>query len=114
MVHLAGTLNVVLAVTTDANGCQHIKVHYNPMGMTGIGQTTGLIYRATGVTQGEDKEMTLCGEQCEFTEIFVNRFNIIGPGPGNNLMVHETMRWVYNNCTSESTVYFDKLKIDCK
>jgi hypothetical protein len=43
----------------------------------------------------------------------VNNFRIIGQGPGNNYLVHETMHFTIN-ADGTTTVSFDNLTVDCK
>lgn len=102
-----GDLHVLLAVTLDANGGFHAKEHFQPQGLTGIGQSTGDKYQATGVTQD-----TFNGKVGS-TFTYVNNFRIIGQGPGNNYLVHETFH-VTVNANGTTTVVHDNLTIDCK
>jgi len=71
---------VVTKVTINGNRL-HVKVHFQPQGISGIGQTTGDKYQATGVTQDEFGGSFANGQ---FEETSVNNFRIIGQGNGNN------------------------------
>ena len=82
---VTGTLHVLSHVTIDAKGGIHVKQHFQPQGATGVGLTTGDTYHATGVTQ---EHFNATGG---FTDTFINTFRIIGQGPGNNLLVHQTI-----------------------
>jgi hypothetical protein len=44
---------------------------------------------------------------------FVNNFRIIGQGPGNNFLVHETMH-ITLNAAGFLTVFHDNITVDCK
>ena len=80
---LEGSLHVLLTFTQNANGFSG-KYHFQPQGASGVGSATGDRYRGTGVTQGTFVSHSGGG----FTATDVNNFRIIGPGPGNNYLVH--------------------------
>jgi hypothetical protein len=102
-----GNLHVLLAVTLNASGGFHAKEHFQPQGLTGVGQSTGDKYQGTGVTQD-----TFNGKVGS-TFTFVNNFRIIGQGPGNNSLLHETFH-VTVNANGTTTVVHDNLTSDCK
>ena len=85
-----GRLHVLAVVTLDNKGGFHLKSHSQPQGLTGTGQVTGDKYQGTGVTQDQ-----LNGKVGE-TYTYVNNFRIIGPGPGNNYLVHTTSHYTVN------------------
>ena len=103
-VSLAGTLHEVFHVTIDANGDAHFKIHDQPQGIRGIGQTSGVKYQATGVTQ------TMSNTN---PATFVNNFRIIGQGPGNNFLIHQVMH-VTVNAKGEVTASFDHVSTECR
>ena len=74
-----------------------------------IGSDTGDIYHGTGVTQNEFKG-SLQNGQTSFTG--VNNFRMIGPGPGNNYLVHETFH-VTVNANGDTTVVHDNFSVEC-
>ena len=86
IVDLSGNLHVLITETINGNNVSGL-MHFQPQGVTGTGETTGLKYQATGVTQ-ESFTASLQNGQANMT--FINRFDIIGQGPGNNFTVHET------------------------
>ena len=43
-----GNLNFVEHATANSNGRTTYKIHFNPQGITGVGETTGTAYRGTG------------------------------------------------------------------
>ncbi len=103
-------LHVLITSTVNGNTMSG-KFHFQPTrGSTLVGETTGDVYRATGVTQG-----TFSGPMANgrYTETFVNNFRIIGPGPGNNFLVHETFH-VTINANGETTVERESLSVECK
>jgi hypothetical protein len=83
---------------------------FQPQGISGTGETTGANYQATGVTK-ESFKNSLQNGQANITS--VNNFRIIGQGPGNNFLVHETMH-VSINADGNVTVSHDNFSIDCK
>ena len=84
VVLVEGTLHVQNHLTINNNRLS-LKTHFQPQGAEGTGTITGDKYRATGVTQEQDSTGIIGAS--EFT--FVNNFRIIGPGPDNNLQVHQ-------------------------
>jgi hypothetical protein len=109
IVDLSGPLHVLITQTINGNNLSG-KFHFQPQGIVGIGETTGVTYHATGVTQ-ESFKTSLQNGQANLT--FVNNFRIIGNGPGNNLLVHETMHITFN-ANGTVTVVHDNFSIDCK
>ena len=109
VVDLSGPLHTLISFTVNANNASGY-FHFQPQGITGTGETTGLKYQATGITQ-QSFSGSLQNGQANLT--FVNNFRIIGQGPGNNFLVHETMH-VTINADGTLTVSFDNLTVDCK
>jgi hypothetical protein len=70
-----------------------LKIHFQPQGAGGTGLVTGDTYNATGVTQEHDS-LPLINGAAEFT--FINNFRIIGQGPDNNFLVHQTVHQTVN------------------
>ena len=87
LVLVQGTLHIQDHITINNNRV-NLKVHFQPQGAGGTGLTTGDSYNATGVTQEQDS-LPLSGGAAEFT--FINNFKIIGQGPDNNFLVHQTV-----------------------
>jgi len=104
VVSLAGTLHEVFHITFDAAGGIHLKIHDQPQGISGFGQTTGIRYQATGVTQQQLSTNP-------FT--FVNNFQIIGQGPGNNFRIHQVFH-VTVNANGELTAFRDRASAECR
>src|SRR5258708_31288733 len=50
IIDVSGTLHADGTLTVNANNAS-ATIHFNPQGVTGIGETTGATYRGTGVTQ---------------------------------------------------------------
>lgn len=107
---LSGDLHDLVHVTTDSTGGTHVKLHDNPQGITGVGLTSGDVYHGTGVTQSE-QNTAASGFPLELT--FVNNFRVIGPGPGNNLLVHENTH-VTINANGVVTADVDNVSIECR
>ena len=76
----------------DADGGTHEQKLMRPSGVSGVGATTGLSYRGTGMSfmsEGESAEGST-------TYTYVNNFRIIGQGPGNNVLVHAVVHQTTN------------------
>jgi hypothetical protein len=106
-VHLTGALHDMTHVTIDNTGGFHIMTLSQPMGVKGVGLTTGDNYQGTGA-QVESFNGSV-GE----TYTLVYNFRIIGQGKGNNFILHET-RHATVNANGEATSQVDNLTSDCK
>ncbi len=104
---LSGELHILNHTTVDANGGLHVKSHFQPQGITGVGDVTGDKYQGTGVTQ-EEFNLKI-GE----TDSFVNNYRMIGQGPGNNFLVHENVHVTYN-ANGTLTADVDNFRAECK
>lgn len=109
-VHLSGNLHVVYHATFDNSGGLHIEEHFNPQRVRGHGMSTGLKYQGTGVTR---YHTNLRPDGYPYEHTYVNNFRIIGQGPGNNYLVHETFH-ITINANGEVTAYVDNFSVDCK
>jgi len=109
VVDLSGPLHVLISFTINGNNVSGY-FHFQPQGISGTGETTGAKYQATGVTL-ESFKNSLQNGQANFT--FVNNFRIIGQGPGNNFLVHETLHLTIN-ADGTLTVSHDNFSIDCR
>lgn len=108
-VELSGILHAVTHVTVTGNNF-HVKYHNQPQGISGLGETTGDRYQATGVTQEQYGGSFVNGQ---YSDTYVNNFRIIGQGPGNNYIIHENIH-VTINANGEVTTYIDNFSADCK
>ena len=84
--------------------------HFQPQGISGFGETTGTKHQATGVTSTSFKTSLQNGQA---NETFVNRFLIIGAGPGNNFLVRAAAHLTFN-VSGTVTVLFDDFSVECK
>ena len=109
IVDLSGPLHTLVTFTVNGNNVSGY-FHFQPQGISGIGETTGEKYQATGVT-AESLASSLQSAQANFTSI--NNFRIIGQGTGNNFLVHETLHLTIN-ANGTVTVLHDNFMIDCK
>jgi len=108
-VDLSGRLHTLISYTINGNRVSG-AFHFQPQGINGVGESTGLKYRGTGVT-----EETFAGSfrNGENNNSFVNNFRIIGQGRGNNYGVHETLHFSIN-ADGNVTVFHDDFGIECK
>lgn len=88
MVQLSGELHLLTTLTVNDNRI-HVSQHAQPKGVAGFGMVTGDKYQATGVTRS-DSNITVV-TMFPYNTTYINNFRIIGPGPGNNYLVHATI-----------------------
>jgi len=108
IVDLSGQLHTLITFTINGNKVSG-KQHFQPQGLSGVGETTGLKYQGTGVTQ---TSFTASLQNGQANNTFINRFDIIGQGPDNSFSVHETAHITFN-ANGDVTVFFDNFKVDC-
>jgi len=108
IVDLSGPLHILFTFTINGNNVSG-RFQFQPQGISGTGETTGLTYHATGL-QASNFTQSLQNGQLNVTSI--NRFDIIGQGPNNNFTVHETLHFTCN-ADGTNTVFFDNFSIEC-
>jgi hypothetical protein len=106
---LTGNLHVLIHETVNGNRF-NVTLHFQPQGISGVGESTGDKYQATGVTQERFGGSFVNGQ---FSDTFINNFRIIGQGPGNNYLVHQTFHITFN-ANGELTAFVDNFSVDCK
>lgn len=106
VVFLHGYLHVLVRFSVTPSGAIHGAFHFQPQGLSGIGQTTGEKYQGTGVTQ--DQFNARMGAE----ETSVNNFRIIGQGPGNNFLLHDNFHFITH--TNSATAFVDNFSVDCR
>jgi len=109
MVDFSGQLHILIDFTITNNRISAM-IHYQPMGLNGVGEISGNQYNATGITQNFFHGSLFNGQ---IAASFVNNFRMIGVGPGNNFTVHETFHYNFNK-NGEVTVEADNFSSDCK
>src|SRR5215470_1015490 len=109
VVDLSGRLHSLITFTINGNEVSGL-MHFQPQGLGGTGETTGTRSRGTGVTKSSFSGSLLNGQ---FNTTFVNNFRIIGQGPGNNFLVHETAH-ITINADGTLRVNHDNLSTECK
>jgi hypothetical protein len=109
LVDLVGPLHTLISATISANNVRGY-MHFQPQGISGTGETTGDKYQATGVTL-ESFKASLQNSQANLT--LVNNFRIIGQGPGNNFLVHESLHLAFN-ADGRISVFHDNFSVDCR
>ena len=108
-VALSGNLHILTSLTISANGKVTARSLFQPQGITGTGTVTGTKYQATGGTQ----ETIVTGGPLPLVRTFVNNFRIIGAGPDNDYLVHETLH-ITINPAGEITALIDNLSVECR
>jgi len=89
-VEFVGSVHLLSLDVTADNGNVNAVYHANPLGMTGTGLTTGIVYRAVGVDLFSNKIKEQSGNLTMAVNI---RERFIAPGPGNNLIVTLLYYW---------------------
>jgi hypothetical protein len=108
LVTVTGTLHIQTHVTINQNRLM-LRTLFQPQGASGLGLTTGDLYHGTGMTQFLDTIPNPLGAQ---TSTFTNNFRFIGPGPDNNLQIHQNIH-ITVNANGEVTSEVDNASIEC-
>jgi hypothetical protein len=106
-VTFTGYFHFLTVTVIDDQGGFHFKFTNQPQGLSGTGLTTGDKYQATGQTQG-----TFNGK-VGFETTFIDNVRIVGQGPGNDFLIHETFHLTVN-ANGEETVFVDHVSIECR
>ncbi len=106
-VSLRGDLHVLSTITVDARGGLHATFLFQPQGVSGVGLTTGDIYRGVGETR--ETISIFPG----FAGTLVNNFILIGAGPGNNLFVRDIVH-LTANANGIIVVSVDQTSLECR
>jgi hypothetical protein len=107
IVHVSGTLHYMFHATFDANGGVHLTSISQPMGVTGVGQTTGDVYRGVGALKIQENYGNMAG-----TYSLVWIYKLVGPGSDNNIYLHENQH-VTVNANGEVTSDVDNWFVGC-
>jgi hypothetical protein len=109
VVDLNGPLHELITFNVNGNKVSG-TVHFQPQGISGVGEVSGDKYQGTGVTEDHFTGPSINGQ---FTFTFVNNFRIIGQGPGNNFLIHENFHLTIN-ANGEVTASHDNFSVECK
>ena len=93
LVQGSGFVHVVHHVTFDANGVVRVVVHGNAQGVSGVGLTSGMQYRATGAVT---KTFSIPASALPYPFLLEADVQLIAPGPSNNLRARLTLSEVVN------------------
>ena len=106
---VTGTIDVHNLTTSTVNGnVDSWQFQFEPHGSL-VGRITGDRYQLTGVTRGTYTDSLRSGE---YTLTYVDSYQLIGPGPGNNLLVREIAHVTING--DDVVVQHDDFTIECK
>lgn len=104
---LTGTVDAHTVVTSTVNGTVDSSQFLFELQGSLVGRITGDTYRLTGVTRAASNDSL----QAESTLTYVNGYRLIGPGPGNNLVVREIAHVTRHG--DDVVVAHDNLSIEC-
>ena len=104
---VGGTIILHTVIHTDKDG-NVTKTHFQPQTSSLVGLTTGMAYKATGVTQFMF-DSNLDNGATTFT--FINRFHIVGKGV--QFYAKDTFHTTVN-ANGETTTTVDNFSVECK
>jgi hypothetical protein len=106
---VTGEIHGLLHITEDPNGGFHVSMLSNPMGVSGVGQQSGDVYRGVGATTFEGYFSP--GQHGTITA--VDNTILIAPGPGNNLYLQSRLH-VTVTPNGEVTAERDIVTVSCR
>lgn len=109
IVEFSGPLHILIVSNINRQRVSGLT-HFQPQGVHGTGQSTGSRYNATGVTQEHFSGSLVNGQ---YNATFVNNYRLIGQGPGNNLLIHQTILINFNS-NGDVTASVDHTTVECK
>ena len=93
-VALQGDYHAVFHVTFDASSGTHVIGQHNSQGITGVGLSSGTLFRAMdGADEGRRVTNIFGTPGFEMTD--VDTFHLIGQGQGADLLVHTTIHLTF-------------------
>ena len=107
-VALAGSLSIRSHEVTNEDGVTRLWTQWRPVGVVGVGATSGQRYRGTG---GTFEGLVDRSEGSVYS--VVNNFRIIGQGPANNMTMHMVIKQVFN-ANGELTAEVNLQQQDCR
>ena len=94
LVALQGDYHAVFHVTVDSSSGSHIVGQHNSQGITGVGLSSGTLFRAVdGADEGRRVTNIFGAPGFEMTD--VDTFQLIGQGQAPNLLVHTTIHLTF-------------------
>lgn len=108
VVDFTGTLHGVISSTVNDNRI-HLNDLFNPQGAKGVGETTGDVWEATGVTR---QDLNASVSAFPFETTFVNNFKLIDGRDGSYLLHQNIHVTVLADGTTTSSV--DHFTFACK
>lgn len=109
LVQFSGEVLVMNHFTSNDNHTT-IRSHVQPQGVSGVGLTTGDTYHANGGLRQISTSQS-DGGGSTLTLLSITRF--VGPGPGNNLLIHNLLHMTFNN-DGELTSSQSSFSFECK
>ena len=109
-VEVSGSLNFVFHLFFDSAGGNHLQLKSNLQGVSGIGLTTGTKYR---MSDSESQQFNVAADDAPNETTSVSSMRIIGQGPGNNFVLHESAHFTVN-ANGDVTAQHDHFSVDCK
>jgi hypothetical protein len=110
LVHFTGTVHFEDTVVTDDRGNTHFQSHFNSQDVSGVGQTSGIMYRGSEAVNFTTNN-TVGPPPFEFTH--VDPFHLISQGPADNFICQAVIH-VTVNANGETTSEVMNFRCDCR
>ena len=107
-VHLTGTLLSTFSVTSTPSGGYSVASHFQPQGISGVDEQTGVRFQATGLT----RDILVVTPATGIVETYVNRFHIQATRGEESYVFTETLHMTVTPAGSVSAS-FDNFSATC-
>ena len=112
LIDFIGIFHYTTRETISANGRYHFNIHQNLQGVSGVGQTSGQVYREVGAASQKGNITDFEGTP-PFEASSVAHGAFVAPGPGNNLTLKITSHFVVN-ANGVLTVTLSRVETECR
>jgi len=104
-------VHLIIRQIVDASGGTHFSGMGHPIGNWNyVGQTTGDIYNATGLTRWVENTET---DWAPYTWTFVNSYKLIGRGAASDLRITQVEHYTWN-ANDVLTAEVSNVSVECK
>jgi hypothetical protein len=109
IIHLTGTLMFVSSINGTSSGGLRIASHFQPQGLSGVDEQTGVTYQAVGLT----REITDFTPGGGIVDTYIDQFHIQATQGAESYELIETAH-VTITPAGDVTASFDNLSLPCQ
>ena len=108
-VSTSGTINYRMQFVVDADGKEHGQIHANSQSLTGVGMSTGDVYRGNLISHQTVTEKADGGWTAQLNDLF----QYVGTGKGTNFSLRLTAQAVFD-ADGNLTLSSEEIQVACR